>query len=668
MLYAMVPASLLIINIILNGESLKRYGFIENKSDAKNSVPVRYNLFLLAASIYFIVDMTWGILYEHHDITALFPIIYSLTVFYFMFMLLTMLTWTRYIVAFLDKGGRRNAVLLYGVWVLFVIGLICLIANRYHHFMFSYNEAHEYIGEFGRNISFFLQIALYAVVSGYMMCVAAKSTGRQKFRYKAVAATSMVLGVFLVFQILFALLPSYAIGLMLGICMVHSFVLSGEKKEKEIHYHIASVMAEDYEAIFYIEIDSGEYLSFTKSSKYMTLDATELGKDFYAEVMESIDKCVYPEDREYAKSFYNKETMFKNTEGQHSFSFKYRVMINGEPRFFLFTMMRDSDSQYIIFYEKDIEDELIAEKVQKENQRKTVTFGQIAESLASNYDVIYYVDVADSSYIGYEANSIYGRLEIGKEGYDFFSDSIENIPLIIHKQDRDKVLEFLNKDDMISRLENRKDYSIDYRILDDGKSRFTRMSVRKSGDGTHFIIGVEDIDAEVKRERQHLRELKTEKELARRDELTGIKNKTAYKELEESAQGNIDNGMDYLTFALVVCDTNNLKQINDTQGHAAGDEYIKASARLLCDIFVHSPVFRVGGDEFVVFLRGNDYTTRYELMEKLRNQVLENKRVGAGVILSAGMSEYKPESDAFVSDVFERADKEMYKDKERLKS
>jgi len=654
--------------MILNGESLKRYGFIEKKSDATNSVPVRYNLFLLAASFYFIVDMTWGILYEHHDIPALFPIIYYLTVFYFMFMLLTMLAWVRYIVAFLDKGGRRSAVLLYGAWVLFVIGLICLIANRYHHFMFSYNDAHEYVGECGRNVSFFLQIALYAVVSGYMMCVAAKSTGRQKFRYKAVAATSMVLGVFLVFQILFALLPSYAIGLMLGICMVHSFVLSGEKKEKEIHDHIASVMAEDYEAIFYIEIDSGEYLSFAKSSKYMTLDATELGKDFYAEVMESIDKCVYPEDREYAKSFYNKETMFKNTEGRHSFSFKYRVMINGEPRFFLFTMMRDGNSQYIIFYEKDIEDELNAEKAQKENQKKTVTFGQIAESLASNYDVIYYVDVADSSYIGYEVNNIYGELEIGKEGYDFFGDSIENIPLIVHKQDRDKVLEFLNKDNMISRLENRKDYSIDYRILDDGKSRFTRMSVRKSSDGTHFIIGVEDIDAEVKRERQHLRELKTEKELARRDELTGIKNKTAYRELEESAQGNIDNGIDYLTFALVVCDTNNLKQINDTQGHAAGDEYIKASARLLCDIFVHSPVFRVGGDEFVVFLRGNDYTTRYELMDKLRNQVLENKRVGAGVILSAGMSEYKPESDAFVSDVFERADKEMYKDKERLKS
>ena len=79
--------------------------------------------------------------------------------------------------------------------------------------------------------------------------------------------------------------------------------------------------------------------------------------------------------------------------------------------------------------------------------------------------------------------------------------------------------------------------------------------------------------------------LKKAKELARRDELTGVKNKTAYTELEKSVQANIDNGMDYLPFGLVVCDTNDLKIINDSQGHVAGDEYIKASAKLLCDIF-----------------------------------------------------------------------------------
>ncbi len=88
----------------------------------------------------------------------------------------------------------------------------------------------------------------------------------------------------------------------------------------------------------------------------------------------------------------------------------------------------------------------------------------------------------------------------------------------------------------------------------------------------------------------------------------------------------------------------------------------------MCDIFVHSPVFRVGGDEFAVFLRGNDYTSRHELMERLRARVQENKKTDDGVILASGMSEYNPESDSFVTDIFERADKEMYEDKQRLKS
>lgn len=663
----MVPASMLIINLILNWQSFKKYGFREKKQDEGKVVAVRYNYFILAANCYFFVDMAWGILYEYHDIPALFPFIYSLTVFYFLFMLVTMLTWTRYIVAYLDKENCRSTVMLYGVWIMFLCGVVCLMINRFYHFIFSYNEAHEYIEESGRNISFLLQIAFYTIISVYMLYVAHNSIGRQKVRYKAVAVTSIVLGVFLICQIIYAFLPSYAVGLMIGICLVYSFVLSGEKRDKEIRDHIASVMAEDYEAIFYIEIESGEYLTFSQSQSYKSINASASGKDFFKEALESIDGCVYPDDKEYAKTLYNKETILNHLNDKKSFSFKYRVMVNEEPRFFLFTVMRESNSQYLIFYEKDIQDELNAEKAKKENQKMTTTFGQIAESLASNYDEIYYVEIADSSYIRYEVNNLYGQLEISKSGEDFFRDSFENIPHVVHKRDSEQVCEFIDKDNMISALENHKDYSITYRIMISDKPQYTRMTVRKSSDGTHFIIGVENVNDEIQKEKQHLKELKTEKELARRDELTGIKNKTAYKELEKSVQGNIDNGMDYLEFGLVVCDSNNLKQINDTQGHTVGDEYIRASARLLCNIFVHSPVFRVGGDEFIVFLRGNDYLNRAELMEKLRGQVLENKRMGTGVILASGMSEYRPESDNFVSDIFERADKEMYENKQRLK-
>ena len=668
MLYAITPAAVLILNLILNWELFTNYGFNDKTQDKRNLVHVRYNWFLLASCCYILVDMTWGILYEHKEVQAFFPYIYYLTVFYFMFMLLTMLTWTRYMVAYLDSRGRRSRVMIHAVWAVFVIGVVCLILNRSYHFMFSYNDKNEYIGEVGRNLSFLLQIAFYAVITAYMLHVAHNSTEWQKTRYKAVAATSMVLGLFLTFQIINAFFPFYATGLMIGICLVHTFVQASEKKEKMMHDHIALVMAEDYEAIFYIDIETSEYLSFSKSKKYRSMDAVETGKNFFKDALESIEKCVFPNDWEYAKSFYSKETILKNLEGRKSFSFKYRVLVNNEPRFFLFTMMRESNGQYLIFYEKDIEDELNAEKAQKEKQKQTITFGQIAESLASIYDEIYYVDIEKNSYVCYQVNNIYGQLEINKSGEDFYSECMENIPHVIHEQDCEKVAAFIDKANLISTMANRKDCSITYRVIASGKAQYTRMTVRKSSDGTHFIIGVENVDDEIKKENRHLKELKTAKELARRDELTGVKNRTAYKELEESVQGNMDNGLYYLTFALVVCDTNNLKQINDTRGHTAGDEYIRSSAQLLCEFFAHSPVFRVGGDEFVVFLHGNDYSARHEIMDKLRRQVLENKKKGEGVIIAAGMAEYNPENDNFVSDIFERADKEMYEDKKKLKA
>ena len=668
MLYAITPAAVLILNLILNWELFTNYGFNDKTQGKRNLVQVRYNWFLLASCCYVLVDMTWGILYEHKEVQAFFPYIYYLTVFYFMFMLLTMLTWTRYMVAYLDSRGWRSRVMIHAVWAVFVIGVVCLILNRSYHFMFSYNDKNEYIGEVGRNLSFLLQIAFYAVITAYMLHVAHNSTEWQKTRYKAVAATSMVLGLFLTFQIINAFFPFYATGLMIGICLVHTFVQASEKKEKMMHDHIALVMAEDYEAIFYIDIETSEYLSFSKSQKYRSMDAVETGKNFFKDALESIEKCVFPNDWEYAKSFYSKETILKNLEGRKSFSFKYRVLVNNEPRFFLFTMMRESNGQYLIFYEKDIEDELNAEKAQKEKQKQTITFGQIAESLASIYDEIYYVDIEKNSYVCYQVNNIYGQLEINKSGEDFYSECMENIPHVIHEQDCEKVASFVSKANLISTMANRKDSSITYRIIVSGKAQYTRMTVRKSSDRTHFIIGVENVDDEIKKENRHLKELKTAKELARRDELTGVKNRTAYKEFEESVQGNMDNGLYYLTFALVVCDTNNLKQINDTRGHTAGDEYIRSSAQLLCEFFAHSPVFRVGGDEFVVFLHGNDYSARHEIMDKLRRQVIENKKKGEGVIIAAGMAECNPENDNFVSDIFERADKEMYEDKKKLKA
>ena len=477
-----------------------------------------------------------------------------------------------------------------------------------------------------------------------------------------------MLDFFLILQLLEPKYPFYAAGLIITICVIHTYVEAGERKEKEIYDNIARSLAEDYETMYYINIKTGEYLEFSASNEYASMKVPVLGRNFYEETNENIERYVHPDDREFAKTLYSKEIMLKNLEERNSYSYKYRIMVENFPRHFQFTVMRANDRRHFILYEKDIEDEITAENMRLEIQKKHVTFTQIAEILAVNYDVIYYVDAENSSYTTFECRKIYGRLNRQLSGDDFFADVKKDIPLLVHKNDRDLVRDFIDRDHIITTLSNQKTCTMDYRIVVAKHTHYARITVQKTANSSHYIIGVENIDDEIKKEKQHLKALNTEKELARRDELTGVKNKTAYKELEKSVQSNIDNGMDYLPFALVVCDANDLKKINDTLGHAAGDKYIKNSVKLLCNIFDHSPVFRIGGDEFVVFLRGDDYTNRKSLMESLQSQIQKNLQTGSGPSIASGMAEFNPVKDTLVSEIFDRADKEMYRNKKTLKA
>ena len=153
---------------------------------------------------------------------------------------------------------------------------------------------------------------------------------------------------------------------------------------------------------------------------------------------------------------------------------------------------------------------------------------------------------------------------------------------------------------------------------------------------------------------------------AHTDEMTGVKSKQAYLEMENKLDEELKKG-ELSGFAVVVCDVNGLKKINDTQGHKAGDEYIRRACTMICDVFCHSPVYRVGGDEFVAILKDRDYDNRNILIHEL-HQLSAAHIASNDAIVSGGLAEYDPRRDHSVRDVFERADAKMYKEKTLLKS
>lgn len=146
---------------------------------------------------------------------------------------------------------------------------------------------------------------------------------------------------------------------------------------------------------------------------------------------------------------------------------------------------------------------------------------------------------------------------------------------------------------------------------------------------------------------------------AYQDSLTRVKSKAAF----DIAVVEINQYHPLETFGIVMVDCNELKKVNDQYGHMMGDIMIKQSCRAICRIYAHSPVYRVGGDEFIVILRDEDYERRDELFEMI--QVFAKKRDYNGpqpwleVSMASGMAVSEPTDRSF-DDVFNRADQKMY--------
>ena len=175
-----------------------------------------------------------------------------------------------------------------------------------------------------------------------------------------------------------------------------------------------------------------------------------------------------------------------------------------------------------------------------------------------------------------------------------------------------------------------------------------------------------ELEVALRREQQHVQELNTARKLAYTDALTGAGSTLAYAERVKEIDKSIAEGA-LINIAVAVFDVNGLKQINDTQGHVKGDEYIIDAYKTISDIFVHTSVYRVGGDEFVSIIDGDDYNNRNALI-KLFNSQIEKNIESNSVVVAVGISDFVPGKDNSFKRIFQRADQLMYKRKKELKN
>ena len=397
MAYWTIGVIALTILIVINHDVL----FDRNVADVSNPrTREAYRRFLLGVSAYYVTDALWGLI----DLTGLTTLLYIDTVAYFIAMATSVLLWMRYVVEYLDeRAALETAFMRVGI-VFFCLQLAAIVANFFMPVMFWFGEAGEYHAGPARYAMLGIQVIMFLSTSIYTLFATPKGGGSARRRNLTVALFGIAMVVLVIMQMYFPLLPLYAVGYLLGTCVLHAFVVEDEKDER--------------------------------------------------------------------------------------------------------------------------------------------------------------------------------RLELEEH---------------LRMEERQKV------------------------------------------------------------------ELDSAKLLAYTDALTGVKSKHAYAEAEQRMDARLAEGT-VGEFAVSVFDINGLKYVNDTKGHEAGDELIIDACKLICTHFAHSPVYRIGGDEFVAIVEGDDYRNRNDIHDRFDRRAEKNLAEG-GAVVSMGISEFNPVADSAFNDVFERADRNMYRRK-----
>ena len=195
-----------------------------------------------------------------------------------------------------------------------------------------------------------------------------------------------------------------------------------------------------------------------------------------------------------------------------------------------------------------------------------------------------------------------------------------------------------------------------------------RSMVKMEQDIDNYIDSLTQTKEQLTNARQQANDMQQQ---AHRDSMTGIRNRTAYDKEIVQLEGEVRSGLH--SFGIAVVDLNYLKTINDTYGHEYGNSSIISLSRLICDVFAHSPVFRIGGDEFALILKNHDYMHIDELCEAFNSQIdLRSTDVTLQpwerISAAFGYALFNPDTDTCVEDVFNRADKNMYERKKAMKA
>ena len=433
-----------------------------------------------------------------------------------------------------------------------------------------------------------------------------------------------------------------------------------------MYNHMAQSMARGYMVLYRVNLDTEEYVKYRNDKESGTLVEMDRGWHFFEECRLIAEKSVHPDDRAEVIKALKRKTLVAALEQSKTFAITYRYLSEDESKDVTMRISRmEEDDRYIIMGITDVDDAMKRRREMLRAQEERLAYARL-NALTGDYLCVYIIEPDTNRYHEFSSSQNFTFFPQAKEGNDFFNAVRDVARKFTHPEDLNRFLSLFTRENIMDEIDRRGIFTLSYRLMLDNKPLYVQMkaAMLKEDEGPRLIVGLNDIDTQVQQEEEYVKRMAKAQLNANIDALTGVQNRHAFLEAEERLNLQIEENRD-MEFSISLLDVNDLKKVNDTEGHNAGDQFLRKACKIICDTFKHSPVFRIGGDEFAVISQGSDYANIDELVREMGRHN-EQAMQSNGIVIACGMS--KRGSGEKVAQVFERADQRMYENKGDLKA
>ena len=263
-------------------------------------------------------------------------------------------------------------------------------------------------------------------------------------------------------------------------------------KEGATYANIARALAADYYNIYYVDLETGDYIEYSSPVGGEELADEGHGKHFFEAARESVLTRFYEEDREpFLKSF-TKENVLRELEEHGAYTATYRLMDTGTPMYVRMKAMRmRQDGKHLIIGISVVDSQMKQREMAEKIHREETAYARIM-ALSGDYLSLYTIDPESGRYFEYISTSEYNSLGFAKTGEDFFRQGTIDARKTVHPDDLSMFLSVFTKENVLQQVKEKGLFLLNYRLIISGQPQSVVLKIVSvtEKDGERLIAGV----------------------------------------------------------------------------------------------------------------------------------------------------------------------------------